>query len=427
MDLLERVLFMWKYNCRRQFLTLSASFLIGFLVTLLFSSNDMFWNMAQEVLPAETLAFFTANPVMISVSAGLGFAGLVNVFEIGNMIATYYSGSTFLMILFLIMLPDVAMMIGILGLPVMLIVSLYGWISLRMGVRKGLRVAKITGDDEIVRIYTLHHTLDEKYKALGESTRKTMRTAQFASVLGLVAIACVLFFLNNIWLVMLLLFVCMFAFQWISRFRSTAFQEITKLLYQDCDPEACMSALIYYSKRGKHYKLANRGLAALCLINLDEPSLAQDVLIEFRRANAADLLTYYSLMGSTYYQLSDESGVIRCAEEMSKLRMPRGPMGMVVKNFQYGMLENKLNLMHGELNESKKYFLNVMQSAQFNLQKAECAYFIALISYVQLDYVVAKMYFEKTIKYGGSLYYVDKAYGYLEKIQEKHLIDEPAE
>lgn len=110
-----------------------------------------------------------------------------------------------------------------------------------------------------------------------------MRTIRFAFVLGLVAIGCSLVFIDNFWILILLLTVCMVAMQFLSRVRMQAFNSIAMLLYQECNPEACMSALLYYSKRGSHYKLANRALMASCLIYLDEPELAQDVLIAYRR------------------------------------------------------------------------------------------------------------------------------------------------
>lgn len=418
---------MWKYNCKRQLLILFGAFLIGFLTTYFFSSSELFWSMAKDMLPADVLKSVMEQPLLISLAGGIGLMGMANVITVANVVSAYYSGSIFIVLMFLMFMPDWVVLIGILSLPLTIIVWIYGWATLNRSTSKALRQADITGDDEIVRIYTIHHPLDESYKALGENVRRTMRTIRFAFVLGLVAIGCSLVFIDNFWILILLLTVCMVAMQFLSRVRMQAFNSIAMLLYQECNPEACMSALLYYSKRGSHYKLANRALMASCLIYLDEPELAQDVLIAYRRPNFSDQLQYYLLMGSIYYQLKDESGVQRCIDAVEKMRFPRGQMGMMMKDSQLSMLENKLNLMHGDFNESKKYFLMSLKASTSRLQSAECAYYIALISFVQQDYVLAKMYFEKTISQGGSLYYVENAQNYLAKIQQSHLLDEPDE
>lgn len=426
-SLFREVFTMWKYMCRRQLLTLFLAFLGGFLMTLMFSSSDLFLQVLQETLPAQTAAMFTSNPYLLCLSAGLGFAGLVNVFLLGNLITTYYSGSMFLILFVLILIPDMVIMAGLLTLPVMIIVSIYGWVSLILTQKKKLKEAGINGDDDIVADYLIRHPMDEEYEPLGHSVKKTVTTVQFAYFLGFVACFCVLFFLDNIWIVMILLFVCMFAFQQLNRMRTSAFESIAQLLYDNCDPEACMSALIAYSQRGKHYKLSNRALISQCLIYLDEPKLAQDVLICYQRGTMNAQLSYYTLMGNSDYQLKDEEGLKRCAQEITRLRMPRGAMGMMIKSQQLGMLENKIHLMDGDFNESKKYFLALLKAVPYNAMKAECCYYIALISFVQEDYVVAKMYFEKTISSGGRLYYVEKAQNYLDKIAQSQLIEESYE
>lgn len=410
---------MWKYKCKSQFFVLLGAFIVGFLLSMFVSGSDSFLATIEQTLPdaEEVVSVFQSNPFLVGISGGLGAAGIVNVFLLGNLIASYFAGGSFILLLVLFMFPGYAIAAGIMLVPVSAIVFLYGWISLVMGNRNMLRRANISGgDDEIVRIYLLHHTLDEQYKAIADETKKTIFKINLAYTLGLVAIFCALFFINNLWLSLIAIFVCMFAFQYLSRIRANAFASISNLLYQDCNPEACMSALIYYGKRKNHYKLPNRALAAQCLIYMNDPSLAQDVLISFPRSNPTNILAYWSLMGYCYYLLKDENGVARCKEELEKTKPAMGAMGMMVKSEEVNACENKIRLMQGDFNTCKKYYLDLLKRSNTRLQKADCDYYIALISFVQEDYVIARQYFENTIRNGNKLYFVANARHYLNKI-----------
>lgn len=410
---------MWKYKCKSIFFSLLGAFAVGCLIAMFAGQNEVYQQLMKDTLPAAVLAQLQQTPILWYIAGGLGIAGLLNVFLIGSLLSTYLSGGMFLFMLFVIMIPDVAILIGILALPVMLAVSLYGWISLRTGIRASLKKASITGDDEIVRIYQIHHPLNTEYKKLGTEVRKTVQKINLAYALGLAALASVMFFVNNIFLVGILFVAMIFSFQYLSRIRQNAFASISALLVNDCDPEACASALIYYGeKRNGHYHLANRALFAQCLIYLNEPDLAQNVLISFPRSSQANLMAYWSLMGYCYYLLKDENGLNRAKTALENIRPNMGAMGMMVKSEELASLENKIRLMQGDFNTCKKYYLSLLQRSPTRLQKADSDYYIALISFVQEDYDLARMYFEKTVQIGNRLYFVHNAKNYLAKIEK---------
>lgn len=415
---------MWKYKCKSQFFSLIGAFVVGFLMTMFFSSNEVFQEVIRETMPAEIASAFQSNPWLIGVSGGLGFAGLLNVFLIGNLISASFPGAMYLLLLAAIMLPEYAISIGMLSLPIMLVVTLYGWISLVMQTKRGYARANITGDDEIIRIYLLHHQLDPKFEPMAEETKKTLFKVNLAYTLGLVAVFCAMFFLENLFISMVLVLICILAFQYLARIRAGCYSAISSILINDCNPEGCLSALIYLSKTRSHYKIKNRALFAQCLIYLNEPGLAQDVLIAFPRSTTNNLMAYYSLMGYIYYLLKDENGLVRCKDELANLKPQMGAMGMMVKSEEMASLENKINLMHSDFNTCKKYYLNLLKRSVTNLQKSDCEYYIALISFVQQDYVIAKMYFEKVLQTGNKLYFVRNAKNYLNKIEESHLLEQ---
>lgn len=396
---------------------LLGAFCVGFLLTIFASRNDVFQQLLSQTLPPEALAQMQAHPIWLGLAGGLGISGLINVFLIGNLLSSYYNGFMFVFMLVVIMVPDMAIMAGIVTMPFFLIACLYGWISLSAKIRKELKAAGITGDNEIVELYQQKHPLNPAYEAMALETRKTVNKINLAYGLGLVAIFCVLFFLDNLFLDMVLIALCLWAFQYLARLRSHCFAAISSLLLDQCDPEACASALIYFGRKGKKYKLSNRALFAQCLIYLNEPELAQDVLIEFPKSTPNNLMAYWSLRGYIDYLLKDEDGLVHCQQEMQKIRPNMGPMGLMIKTNELAALENKINLMHGEFNTCKKYYLNLLRQSPTNLQKADCDYYIALISFVQEDYELAKMYFEKTLQVGNRLYFVRNARNYLDKIE----------
>lgn len=415
---------MWKYKCRSFFLSLLGAFAVGVLLTMFANGNDTFIELLDGSLPSEMVSVFSNNPILIYISGGFGIAGIMNVFLIGNLMSSFYSGSSFIMLILLLMFPNVALMIGVYTVPVVLIVTLYGWLSLKYKNRLSLKRANLSGDSEIVRIYLLHHPLLEQYKPLADEARKMVAKINLAYGLGLAAVFCVLFLVDNLWIGLIAVVFSMFAFQYLARLRAGSYSQISNLLYQQCDPEACLSALIYFGQRGGKYRIKNRPLFAQCLIYLNDPSLAQDVLIEFPRSSVNNELLYWSLMSYTYYLLKDESGLERCKEAMTQTKPAMGAMGLMVKSEELNSCINKIRLMQGDFNTCKKYYLELLKRSSLPLQKADCEYYIALISFVQEDYVLAKMYFEKVLQTGGRLYFVRNARNYLRKIEQNNNSDD---
>lgn len=413
---------MWKYKCRSQLLALIMAFVAGFAMTFFLNTDDIFLEVMEGTLPDEALSFFISNPWIIGVSSGLGFMGLLNVFLMISLIAVANTGFLFMFALLAIMLPDYAIMIGVLGIPIMVILNIYGWVSLKTTEKRNLAKANIKGDDDIIKAYLDHHKLDPKYETVANEARSSIRKINFAYVLGLVAEFCALFFFQNIFISMILVFVCIMGIQYLQRVRAASLNKVSTILINDCNPEGCLSALIYLAKKGNHYKIKSRALFAQCLIYLNEPELAQQVLIEFPKSNVTNVMAYDSLMGYSYYMLKDEEGLNRVRFEIESLKTGAASMMMMIKTEELGAIQNRISLMKGDFNTCKKYYLNLLKRSVSNLQRADCSYYIALISFVQEDYVVAKMYFEKVLQIGNNLYFVNNAKNYLSKIENSALL-----
>lgn len=82
---------------------------------------------------------------------------------------------------------------------------------------------------------------------------------------------------------MLLFLAFAFLFVFVFRLRAQSVLPIEGLLYDQCDPLACASAILVYSKRGHRLNLKMNLLFAQCLLFLDDPQLAMDALVLMRR------------------------------------------------------------------------------------------------------------------------------------------------
>lgn len=69
---------------------------------------------------------------------------------------------------FNIFLPEYMIYIGTLLVIPAFIVCIYGMLSLRSSISKERREFNFSNDDELVRMYKIHHNLDESYKELAK-------------------------------------------------------------------------------------------------------------------------------------------------------------------------------------------------------------------------------------------------------------------
>lgn len=420
---------MWKYRCKSHLISLIVAFAVGVgLSVIVFSSgidisSDIFLSSLSSLPGADTqaidqvLKYLQNNMWILYMGDGLLISGIINVIYIGQYLTVRFNISPWIVMCIIFFLPEYMIYIGTILVIPAFIVCIYGMLSLRSSISKERREFNFSSDDELVRMYEIHHKLDESYKELAKSCRKNVRKLTSIYALGIVALFVILFVVNNIMLLAVLLMFYLFAFNLVLRYRAVSLLPITKLLYEDCNPEACASAIIYYSTNRKgHTRLTQHTLLAQCLIYLNDPELAQDVLISYPRKDAASSLQYWSLMSYIDYMLKDEEALNRCKEEAQSVRLNYGRAGVMIQSEEMASIENKIHLMDGDFNTCKKYYLQGLQRARFAFQQVDSCYYIALISFVEEDYKLARMYFEKVIEIGNRMYFVEKAKSYLEKI-----------
>lgn len=410
---------------------MSVAFVVGLgLSAVVFSSgvdlnSDMFSSALSQAPGVNTealnqvLAYLQNNMWILYLGDALLISGIINIIYIGQYVTARFNISPWIIMFLIFFLPEYMIYIGTLLVIPAFIVCIYGMLSLRSSISKERREFNFSNDDELVRMYKIHHNLDESYKELAKTCRKNVRKLNGIYALGIVALLVILILINNMLLLAVLLMFYLFAFNLVLRYRAVSLLPITRLLYEDCDPEACASAIIYYCTNSKgHTRLKQHTLLAQCLIYLNDPELAQDVLISYPRKDAASSLQYWSLMSYIDYMLKDEDGLSRCKEEAQSIRLHYGRAGIMIQSEEMAAIENKIHLMDGDFNTCKKYYLQGLQRANFPFQQVDSCYYIALISFVEEDYKLARMYFEKVLEIGNRMYFIEKAKNYLAKIDK---------
>ena len=410
---------------------MSVASVVGLgLSAVIFSSgvdlnSDMFSSALSQAPGVNTealnqvLAYLQNNMWILYLGDALLISGIINIIYIGQYVTARFNISPWIIMFLIFFLPEYMIYIGTLLVIPAFIVCIYGMLSLRSSISKERREFNFSNDDELVRMYKIHHNLDESYKELAKTCRKNVRKLNGIYALGIVALLVILILINNMLLLAVLLMFYLFAFNLVLRYRAVSLLPITKLLYEDCNPEACASAIICYCTNSKgHTRLKQHTLLAQCLIYLNDPELAQDVLISYPRKDAASSLQYWSLMSYIDYMLKDEDGLSRCKEEAQSIRLHYGRAGIMIQSEEMAAIENKIHLMDGDFNTCKKYYLQGLQRANFPFQQVDSCYYIALISFVEEDYKLARMYFEKVLEIGNRMYFVEKAKNYLAKIDK---------
>ncbi|MGM9946469.1 hypothetical protein [Floccifex sp.] len=396
-----------------------AAFVIGVIVMMITIGDSK--ELYAEVFPSEVIEFMYSNVVITYTLGGISLAGLANAILLIQYIMKKWSFGIFIILAILILTPEVISVVGLLSLIPCICFSIYELFVLKTENKKKMQEVGLQEEKDIIRKYQEKHQLLEEYRSLALDCKKNVQKISGIYALGLVAVIFVLLFMNSFVLILLALFFFTYTFNILARYRVSSFLPITRLLYEKCDPEACASAIIYYSMTKHNFRLTNQTLFAQCMIYMDDPQLAKASLALFPLKDEASTLSYCSIMAYVYYILKDEEKLEECKKMASKVRLNMGAVGVNIQSQDMAAIQNKIDLMNGDFNTCRKYYLQAFQRAQFPFQKVDASYYIGLISFVEEDYIVAKTYLEKVIQLGNKMHFVSKAEHYLSKINEMNL------
>ena len=232
---------MWKYRCKTHLLSLLGAFIVGCVVTAIFFFTNT--ETYLQILPADVYKFISENIWFTCAAGGLSFAGVINIILIAQMLMSLYNLNPFIFIILIMFAAEPLVILGIVLVVPAIIVCIYGMVSLNKERGKEMKAHNFSQDEELVRMYKLHHKLDENVKSLAENCRKNVNKMTYLYILGIVALFCVLFFIQNIMIATLAFLFYMFLFNILLRYRASCLIPITSLLYDHDDLEGKVRVL----------------------------------------------------------------------------------------------------------------------------------------------------------------------------------------
>ena len=429
----KEVEIMWKYECKRHLTYIAVGMLIGALIfgvlgwqkeaVLAIFENTVNTNpMLEGVVDVKLL---TENPITPYFFGAFSVGALVNGMMLVFAIIRHFNISFFVVFLILMIFPSLISSIGFLTLLPVIVVCIYGWLTVpNRKERKNLEHDSATTVKEAERVYRLHHAYDEKNEALGNRAWKIMLRVNILYVVGIVGLFLILLYVADFTVVMLAGIIFMVLFYQLTKYKNAALQPIVSLLYDQCDPEACAVAIFALARKAhkkKTFPLTQQ--LAQCMIYLNDPYLAIDVLSTSPASRNGIVYPYYTLMGYAYYQLGDRSMVTHqlneCENSGGKANKT-GPMGVFRQQAIAG-LENKLNLLNEQFEPARTYYASALEQGGMVFQHVDTHYYLGLIAFVQRDFREAQEHFRFVSEHGNKMYFKQKADTFLDTIDSLQL------
>lgn len=411
---------MWKYQCKRHLAFLLGAAIVGTLLFGYFGYSESVVSQMSQYMNASQLAQFMKEPYMPYILGALAGAGAVNGLLLTSYIIQRFHLPFILMYVVIIVLFPFMSGIGVLLLIPAIIVSLFGWITIpNRSKRHNLKKNAVSTVAEIERVYRLHHTYVDTYEDLAKKIWDYTLRMNLAYIIGLLCVFLFVLWANDIFVLFAIFVLYAIFFLQLNKRKAIAIQPIISLLYEDCNPEACASAIFALARKARKRKsFPLPQYLAQSMLYLNDPHLAADVMVTCERNKNNNLFPYYSIMSYVYYQLGDRSMVKFQYEECEKhsQRMNNGPMAMVRQQCLAG-IDNKLNMMDKAFDKVKTYYESLLQVSGFEFQKVDAHYYLGLICFVEHDLDEAKTHFTYVETHGNQLYFKEKATKLLRSIQ----------
>lgn len=412
---------MWKYQCKRHLLLILAGMFAGMFlfhnigVTQVAQMVEMF-----EDSP-EVLAVLKADYMPYIASALYG-GGIVNTFLLIFYLMQRYNAMMLLFALIILNpLMDIALYVGVMGLIPVIFICIYGMLSVpNRGKHKNFEKNKVNSISEIERVYRLHHAFHDEYESMAKKIWLSNLAVSTIYTLGVLGMVIIILYVDDFAVMLIAVLIYTVILFGMIRKRNEIMKPIIALLYDSCDPEACASVIFMLAKKSHAKKNVPLGqYLAQCMIYLNDPHLAIDVLVCTKRNNVNAMLPYHSIMAYANYLLGDESEVKRHYEECDKLAIKgvNTPLGAIKQQYLES-ISNKLDLMHQDFNKARKFYIGALEMTTFEFQRIDFKYYLGLIAFVNKEYMEARSQFSYVASRGKGMYFTEKAENFLAMIEK---------
>ena len=408
---------MWKYECKRHLLYMTTGVIIGALVF-----GALGWQ--REGLLA-TLEMVTSDKAILQdpmtpyLMGALAIGGLVNGLMLMFQLMQRFNINYFIFMMIFFLASELIILAGMVLLLPAFVVCIYGWLTVpNRGKKRMLDKNTVTSVQEVERVYRLHHHYDETCEIYGKNAWNIMLRVNILYFSGILALFLVLMYVEDLFIVMAAGLLYMMLFFQLTKYKNKALQPIISLLYDKCDPQACASAIFALAKKAhkkKNFPLTQQ--LAQCMIYLNDPHLAIDVLVTSNPSRNGFVYPYHTLMAYAYYQLGDESMVKHHLQECEKSKKGNmaGPMNMFAQQ-ALASIQNKLDLMKQDFRKARTYYMQGLQAQAMPFQLVDSHYYLGLISFVEQDMREAQIHFQYVQQHGNRMYFKEKADSFMETI-----------
>lgn len=410
---------MWKYECKRHLLYVGLGMLVGALIFGLLGWQQEF---VQEMLKTVTdNKEILTDPYLPYMFGALMVGSLVNGMLLLFAIIRHFNLNFLFVAIALMLFGSYIGVFGFFALLPTIVVCLYGWATIpNRKEHNELTKNASNAVKEAERIYRLHHVYDEANEELGDRAWKIMLRVNILYFLGIVGLFLILLYVEDFMIVMLAGLIFMGLFYQLTKYKNSALQPIISLLYDQCDPEACATAIFALARKAhkkKTFPLTQQ--LAQCMIYLNDPHLAIDILAIGNTNRHGIVYPYYTLMGYAYYLLGDQSMVEHQKNECERLggkANTTGPMGLF-RQQAIESINTKLLLMNQEFDQAKLYYQRASEVKGMAFQEVDTNYYLGLISFVQQEFYQAQTHFEFVSQHGNKIYFKQKADEFLATIE----------
>ncbi len=413
---------MWKYECKRHLLFL----LIAGIVAALLFGIVIKESAVKEVV--EMYDWLPYSQAILLYEWRWLFGALVGASLINGLLLLRYLFMKFtispmfaLLILFIGFTGPVYQILvsaGLLLLVPSVLVCLYGMITARNSAAKNFRSLPNGNGNEVERVYRLHHAFKSDVRELALKCRRESDRWTIIYFLGLAALVCVTLIIPSISLLLMIFLGYAFLSTYVFRLRTQSIMPINSLLFNDCDPLACASAILIFSKRGKRFNLKMNQLFAQCMLCLDDPQLAMDALLLMNRnrSNGSMELNYQSLMAEANYQLGDQAALELNLQAVRAIRLNMGAAGNMMLQETIAVIQNKLYMMNEHFDQCEAYYRQALPQMKLRLQQVNAHHYLGMLAFIRKDFSSAKEHFEFAATNGNTTSYQTKAVKYLAMI-----------
>lgn len=354
---------MWKYECKKHLIyTLIATVAGAILFGVFGFGKEAILLALQSVeettgMAANEYAYFVENSLYLALFGAFYIGGFVNglllVFALNRRFQLNY-----IIILALFLLGgDLILLAGSLLLIPTIIVCLYGMLTIpNRKERSKLKEAQISSTDELKRNFELHYTMDAYGEKVGKEAAGNIIKIAILNALAIGIYLMVIVYVASTMVVLVAGAILMMLLFLINQMHAKAMAPVVNLLYDQCQPQACASAIFAIAKKLHRKKSLPLAIQfAESMLYLNDPHLCIDALSMQKMQKGHAFITYHTLMAEAYYLLGDQMMVKSHYEQVEEMKEHSAINPLLVQQV-LETIQNRLHMMNQDFESVRRYY-----------------------------------------------------------------------